>query len=105
MSNKWRRLAKSQFRLSSREIRIALGFFILFGTAAMAFVWSNVQMIQNSYGYQARALERKNLLKVNQRLKLEVESLRSLSRVRSIALGRLGMKEPKAPQLVTVFLK
>jgi len=105
MSSKWRRLAKSQFRLSAREIRIALGFFILFGTGAMAFVWSNVKMIQQSYDYQAHATERKQLLKINQRLKLEVESLRSLSRVRSIALGRLGMKEPTAPQLVTIFLK
>ena len=105
MFDKWSNLAKSQFRLSSREIRIALGFFILFGTGAMAFVWSNVQMIRNSYDYQARAMERKKLLKINQQLKLEVESLRSLSRVQSIAMGRLRLQEPEAPQLITIFLK
>ncbi|QPJ66559.1 MAG: cell division protein FtsL [Candidatus Nitrohelix vancouverensis] len=98
-------VARRRFRLSSKELRIALAFSVLFGVGALAFVWSNVKMIQQSYNYQGQMIEQKRLLNINKRLKLERESLRSLSRVRTIAVNQLGFVEPDHSQTVTVFLK
>jgi len=80
-------------------------FSVFFMVGALAFVWSNVKMIKFSYDYQALLHERNELLRKNQILKVERESLQSLNRIRVLAREELGLIEPANTDRVTIFLK
>ncbi len=78
---------------------------VLFMVGAMAFVWSNVRMVKQAYEYQELMQERRNLMRKNHLLKIEVESLRSLDRIQQLARKRIGLRNPDNRQIATVFLK
>ena len=72
---------------------------------AMAFVWSNVRLVGLAYEYQALEKIQRSLLRENNLLHVEWESLRSLDRVQLLAKNKIGLGEPESRQIVTVFLK
>lgn len=72
---------------------------------AMAFVWSNVRIVKLAYEFQGLVQERRQLLRENRLLKVEMESLRSLDRVQALARKQIGLRTPENRQMVTVFLK
>ena len=95
----------SKLHVSPSEFRMTLLAAILFMVGAMTFVWPNVKMVKLSYEFQYLQEIQRQLLRENQYLKLERNSLRSLHRVESLAHSRLGLRQPEKNQNVTVFLK
>ncbi len=98
-------MAKNRIHFSTREFRLLFGIFFLFLVGALAFVWSNVRMVKLAYEYQTVAKKHKVLLRENNLLKLERDSLISLDRIRTLAETRVGLKPPEQGQVVTVILK
>lgn len=72
---------------------------------AMAFVWSNVRLVGLAYEHQGLNREHRDLLRENHLLRVERESLRSLDRIKVLAQNKVGLKEPKSDQIVTIFFK
>lgn len=104
MFRKMRRL-KNSLHVSSAEFQMLLFAFVLFMVGAMAYVWPNIKMINLAYEFQAIQKEHRDLIKENRLLKLEKESLQSLSRIQALSKTRLGFQEPDKDQIVTIFLK
>jgi len=84
------------------------GWLFLFPSCSCSGHWPwfpNVKKIKLAYEYQDMAKEHRELLKENHLLTLERESLRSLDRVYLLAKNEVGMKEPNADKVITIFLK
>ena len=96
---------KNQFHVTTREYRLVLVAVVGLMIVAMAFVWSNVRLVGLAYEYQALNKTRRGLLRENNLLHVEWESLRSLDRVQLLAKNKIGLREPESRQIVTVFLK
>jgi cell division protein FtsL len=92
-------------RLTAGEFRLVLGAMVLFMSGALVCVWSSVKTIKLAYESQILKEEEHRLLRENRLMQLEKESLRSLSRIQSLARTRLGLESPTNQQVVTIILK
>ena len=103
---KWlQKSKKAQFQITVREYRLVLMAVAGLMIAAMAFVWSNTRLVGLAYEYQILEKIQRSLLRENNLLDVEWESLRSLDRVQLLAKNKIGLREPESRQIVTVFLK
>jgi len=93
------------FQVSHKEVRLILVISLLFMAGSMAFVWSNVKMVQHAYEFQALKQEHRRLVRENRLLTLEMESLTSLYRIQALTQKELGLFPMKNNQVITVFLK
>lgn len=96
---------KERLHVSSPEFRRILLASVLLMVGALAYVWPNVKMVHLAYEFQVLQKERRALQNENGLLKLEKESLRSLSRIQEIGEAQLGLRFPDKSQVVTIFLK
>jgi cell division protein FtsL len=65
-------------------------------------VWSRSQITSLGYQISQANYEQTQLLKLNQKLKIEGASLRSLARIESIAKEQLGLINPEPQQMVFI---
>ena len=82
-----------------------LSLFILitiFICSLIFFVWSRLQITYLGYQIPQANSEQQQLLKLNKQMKLEAASLKSLSRIESIAKNQLGLINPEPSQLVFI---
>ncbi|MBT3184863.1 MAG: hypothetical protein HOI59_05375 [Nitrospina sp.] len=100
-----RKLIQGWLHVSYKDFWMVISISILFMLGALALVWPNVKKIKLAYEYQDMAKEHRELLKENHLLNLERESLRSLDRIYLLAKNEVGMKEPDAGKVTTIFLK
>jgi len=100
-----RKLIQGWLHISYKDFWMVISISILFMLGALALVWPNVKKIKLAYEYQDMAKEHRELLKENHLLNLERESLRSLDRIYLLAKNEVGMKEPDAGKVTTIFLK
>lgn len=63
-------------------------------------VWSRFQVTRVGYQISQALDEQKRLLNRNKELKVQGASLKSLSRIESIATGQLGLTNPEPQQMV-----
>ena len=64
------------------------------------FVWARLQITYLGYQISQANSEHIQLVKLNKQMKLEVASLKSLSRIESIAKNQLGLVNPESSQMV-----
>ena len=96
---------RNLFRFTPREFRVVALVSVLFGFAALTYIWPNVRMVLWAYEFQEQQRIHKILVSENALLKLEQGSLTSLGRIRALARNELHMRSAKPEQVVTVFLK
>jgi len=65
-------------------------------------VWSRSQITSLGYQISQANYEQTQLLKLNQKLKIEGASLRSLARIEDIAKEQLGLVNPEPQQMVFI---
>jgi len=65
-------------------------------------VWSRSQITSLGYQISQANYEHTQLMKLNQELKIEGASLRSLARIESIAKEQLGLVNPEPEQMVFI---
>lgn len=103
---KWlKKIKRTRFHVTAREYRLVLMAVAGLMIAAMTFVWSNTRLVGLAYEYQTLDKTHKNLLRENYFLRVERESLQSLDRIQLLAKNKIGLREPKNGQIVTIFLK
>lgn len=101
----FRRVAKTRIHVSPGRFQVILVISVLLMVGAMAIVWPDVKRVKMSYEYQRLAGEQQRLLKENQLLRVEKESLQSLDRIYTLAKKHTSLKPPEEGRIVTVFLK
>ena len=99
------RIAKSRVHVSPKKFWGIIMSSVLLMVVGMAFVWPNVKMVKMAYEYQGLVQEKQLLLRKNNLLLVERESLKSLDRILFLAKKHTDLKPPKKGQILTVFLK
>jgi cell division protein FtsL len=80
-------------------LTLSLAIFLLV-CSLIFLVWSRFQVTNVGYQISRARDEQKRLLNRNKQLKVEGASLKSLSRIESIATGQLGLTNPEPQQMV-----
>lgn len=90
---------------SKKGYKTALFLFMLitiYICSLIFFVWSRLQITYLGYQISQANNEQQQLLKLNTQMKLEIASLKSLSRIEHIAKNQLGLIDPKPHQVVFI---
>ena len=99
------RIAKTRVHVSPKKFWVIIMSSVLLMVGGMAFVWPNVKMVKMAYEYQSLVQEKQLLLRKNNLLLVERESLKSLDRILFLANKHTDLQPPKRGQILTVFLK
>ena len=90
----------SRFNITRRQVMITLLMLICFMGTGIGYVWSNFERTQ--IGYSLSQLQRKEmrLKETNQKLKLELATLKSPQNLQRLAIQKLGLSPPKPEQII-----
>jgi cell division protein FtsL len=97
-------IAQTRVHVSPKKFGGIIMVFVLLMVGAMAFVWPNIKKVNMAYEYQSLAGEKHRLLKENNLLMVERESLKSLDRILFLAKKHTELSPPEKGQILTVFL-
>ena len=93
----------------SRPKRIKLNRLFLFAFLMLFFVggslfyvWSRIQVIRLGYEISSALKEERALTEANKRLRLEIATLKSYSRIEKFAVEELRMAKPKPEQVIVI---
>ncbi|HIC90740.1 MAG TPA: hypothetical protein EYP21_01480 [Syntrophaceae bacterium] len=85
-----------------KVIGFVCGVVILLVLGSLIYAWSSLKIIHIGYKMADALKERKNLMETNERLKIELVTLKSPDRIEALAVQKLGMRTPKSGEFVIV---
>ncbi|MCF8127075.1 MAG: cell division protein FtsL [Deltaproteobacteria bacterium] len=90
----------SRFHVSRRQVVITLMMLICFMGTGIGYVWSNFERTQIGYNLSQLQKEEMRLSEINQKLKLELATLKSPQNLEHLAIQKLGLGPPKPEQII-----
>jgi cell division protein FtsL len=94
-------MTKTMNRSSNRVLFFILFLVFLIG-GSLFYVWSRIQVIQVGYEISNALKEERALAEANKRMRLEIATLKSYTRIEKIAVEELGMGKPKPDQVIVI---
>ncbi len=91
---------KSRFNLTPRQVFITLAMLVCFMGTGIGYVWSNFERTQIGYSLSQLHKEEMRQKEINQKLKLELATLKSPQNLERLAIERLGLSPPKPEQII-----
>ena len=98
MANEKSKTAK--FHVTRRQVIITLMMLICFMGTGIGYVWSNFERTQIGYDHSQLKKEEMRLEEINQKLKLELATLKSPQNLERLAIQKLGLGSPKPEQII-----
>ena len=90
----------SKFHITRRQVIITFMMLICFMGTGIGYVWSNFERTQIGYNLSQLKKEEMRLQEINQKLKLELATLKSPRNLEHLATQQLGLSPPKPEQIV-----
>jgi len=90
----------SKFHVTRRQVIITLMMLICFMGTGIGYVWSNFERTQIGYDHSQLKKEEMRLEEINQKLKLELATLKSPQNLERLAIQKLGLGSPKPEQII-----
>jgi cell division protein FtsL len=75
---------------------------IIFMFVALVYVGSHIRMTELEYNVAAQLAEREKIIEEQNRLRLELATLRSPQRIESLAKNKLQMSYPESNQVIVL---
>ncbi len=75
---------------------------LCFVGASLFYVWSRIQVIQWGYEISHALKEERALVETGKRLRLEIATLKSYTRIEKLAVEELRMVKPKPDQVIVI---
>jgi cell division protein FtsL len=94
-------MAKTMSR-SANPILLSLVLLLFLIGGSLFYVWSRIQVIQLGYEISNALKEERALAELNKRLRLEVATLKSYTRIEKFAVEELRMTKPKPDQVIVI---
>lgn len=69
---------------------------------ALFYVWSRIQVIQLGYEISNALKDERDLRETNKKLRLEISTLKSYSRIERYAVEELKMAKPNPEQVIII---
>src|SRR5512139_3008425 len=96
-------------KAKKKAIGIKSNFLLLFTLlllfligGSLFYVWSRIQVIQLGYEISNALKEEKAISLTQQKLKLEIATLKSYARIERLATEELKMSKPKPDQVIVI---
>ena len=97
------RKAKNPARRDNiKVVAFACGVVILLILGSLLYAWSSLKIIHIGYEMADALKVRKNLMETNERLKIELATLKSPDRIEALAVQKLGMRTPKSREFAII---
>ena len=90
---------------NARSTRIVTVWFIVmavFIAELLIYTWSRVQCVKAGYGISNENNKNRNLINLQNNLKVELARLKSPERLAEIAKNKLGLKTPTSEQIIII---
>lgn len=71
----------------------------IFVPGVLFYIWVHFQMVSLSYDIARAQKQKRELMEINKKLRIQLASLKSPERIERIALTKLGLKPPEKGQL------
>ena len=94
-------MAKNMTQRVSRIFFFILFLLFLIG-GSLFYVWSRIQVIQLGYEISSALKTERALVEANKRLRVEIATLKSYTRIEKLAVEELRMAEPKPDQVIVI---
>ncbi|MBI5584095.1 MAG: cell division protein FtsL [Deltaproteobacteria bacterium] len=82
---------------SGLKVAILLGGILLSGV--IFYVWLQVQVVNLSYDISRAQKQRKELVEINKKLRIQLANMKAPDRIEQIALNQLGLRAPQRGQI------
>jgi cell division protein FtsL len=95
----------SKVRPKGIKLNLLILFTLLmlfFVGGSLFYVWSRIQVIQLGYEISNTLKEERTLTETNKKLRLEIATLKSYTRIERFALEELRMAKPKPEQVIVI---
>jgi cell division protein FtsL len=95
----------SKVRPKGIKLNLLILFTLLmlfFVGGSLFYVWSRIQVIQLGYEISNTLKEERTLTETNKKLRLEIATLKSYTRIEKFALEELRMAKPKPEQVIVI---
>ena len=94
-------MAKTMTKSANRIFFFILFLLFLIG-GSLFYVWSRIQVIQLGYEISNALKEERALAEANKRLRVEIATLKSYTRIEKLAVEELKMAKPKPDQVIVI---
>ncbi len=88
---------KEKLPLGPKKYLIILLFF--FVPEVLIFIWLHVQTVNLSYDIAKAQKQKRELMEINKKLRIQLANLKSPERIEGIALNQLGLRVPDKGQI------
>ena len=85
-----------------RELWRSVVVGVLLVAVLLFSAWQHFKLLQHGYRIEQMQQERAEEAKANRHLRLEIETLRSLSRIERIAIDELNLVEPTSDEAIVI---
>ncbi len=90
----------AKFHINRKQVLITLLMLICFMGTGIGYVWSNFERTQIGYDLSQLKREEMRLQEINQKLKLELATLKSPQNLECLAIQKLGLSPPTPEQII-----
>jgi cell division protein FtsL len=95
----------SKVRPKGIKLNLLILFTLLmlfFIGGSLFYVWSRIKVIQLGYEISNALKEERVLTEANKKLRLEIATLKSYTRIEKLAVEKLRMAKPKPEQVIVI---
>ena len=90
----------AKLHVTRRQVIITLLMLICFMGTGIGYVWSNFERTQIGYDLSQLSKEEMRLREINQKLKLELATLKSPRNLEQLAILKFGLRPPTPEQII-----
>lgn len=80
-------------------IKFLICLLAIFVPGVLVYIWLHVQTVNFSYDIAKTQKQKRELLEMNKKLRIQLANLKSPERIERIALTQLGLKPPEKGQI------
>ncbi|MCG2777829.1 MAG: cell division protein FtsL [Desulfobacterales bacterium] len=96
------RIRKRRLNMKSKQALLIIFMLFLFTGSSIGYVWSNFERTQIGYDLSQLKKEEMRLRETNRKLRLELAILKSPQNLETLAIKKLGLKQPSPEQIIVL---
>ena len=96
------RVKKRILNVKSKQALLIIFMLFLFMGSSIGYVWSNFERTQIGYDLSQLKKEEMRLRETNRKLRLELAILKSPQNLETLAIEKLGLKQPSPEQIIVL---
>jgi cell division protein FtsL len=96
------RVKIKSFHVTRRQIFLIIAMLFLFMGSGIGYVWSNFERTQIGYDLSQLKKEEMSQREINQKLRLELAVLKSPQNLETVAIQKLGLRQPSSEQIIVL---